>query len=84
MSDPLREHQRYLTRRTFLGDATRGIGAIALGSLLVRDAAGACAARSWLNVVSRCVTWSTAWPKMRGTRRLATAAPRAHRIASTA
>jgi uncharacterized protein (DUF1501 family) len=39
MNDPLREHERYLTRRTFLGDATRGIGAIALGSLLVRDAA---------------------------------------------
>ena len=34
MSDAFHEYQRHLTRRTFLGDVTRGIGSIALGSLL--------------------------------------------------
>lgn len=34
MSDAFHDYQRLLTRRTFLGDVTRGIGSIALGSLL--------------------------------------------------
>jgi hypothetical protein len=41
MNDPLLEYQRHLTRRTFLGDATRGIGSLALGSLLFPDLAKA-------------------------------------------
>ena len=40
MSHPLDDYLRHLTRRTFLGDATRGIGSIALGSLLVRRRPG--------------------------------------------
>src|SRR5436190_8466391 len=31
---PLHERLQHLTRRTFLGDITRGIGSVALGSLL--------------------------------------------------
>ncbi len=34
MKDPLDDYKRLLTRRTFLGDVTRGIGSIALGSML--------------------------------------------------
>jgi len=34
MHDPIDERLQYLTRRTFLGDISRGIGTIALGSLL--------------------------------------------------
>jgi uncharacterized protein (DUF1501 family) len=34
MNHPLDDYQRHLTRRAILGDATRGIGSIALGSLL--------------------------------------------------
>jgi uncharacterized protein (DUF1501 family) len=34
MHTPLHERLQHLTRRTFLGDITRGIGSIALGSLL--------------------------------------------------
>jgi uncharacterized protein (DUF1501 family) len=41
MFHPIDDHLRRLTRRTFLGDATRGIGAIALGSLLGPRAARA-------------------------------------------
>jgi uncharacterized protein (DUF1501 family) len=44
MSNPLREHEQHLTRRAFLGDATRGIGGIALGSLLFPDPARAAGA----------------------------------------
>ncbi len=32
--NPLQEHLTHLTRRTFLGDVGRGVGAVALGSLL--------------------------------------------------
>ena len=32
--NPLEKYQQHLLRRTFLGDATRGLGSIALGSLL--------------------------------------------------
>lgn len=32
--NPLEKYQQHLLRRTFLGDATRGLGGIALGSLL--------------------------------------------------
>jgi hypothetical protein len=35
--DPLREHQRHLTRRQFFGKSAVGIGTAALASLLVRD-----------------------------------------------
>src|SRR6187401_1280061 len=31
---PIHERLQHLTRRTFLGDITRGIGSVALGSLL--------------------------------------------------
>jgi uncharacterized protein (DUF1501 family) len=41
MNQPFNDHLKLLTRRTFLGDATRGIGSIALGSLLLPDAARA-------------------------------------------
>jgi len=41
MSHPLHDHLRQLTRRTLLGDATRGIGTIALGSLLFPEKASA-------------------------------------------
>src|SRR5829696_3522397 len=41
MSDPLLDYRRHLTRRSFLGDATRGIGSVALGSLLFPEAAKA-------------------------------------------
>ena len=34
MHDPIRQRLQHLTRRTFLSDITRGIGSIALGSLL--------------------------------------------------
>src|SRR5262245_18320793 len=41
MSHPFDDYQRHLRRRTFLGDVTRGIGSIALGSLLFPDLARA-------------------------------------------
>jgi uncharacterized protein (DUF1501 family) len=44
MSRPSQDLRRLLTRRTFLGDATRGIGSIALGSLLASERAGAAGA----------------------------------------
>jgi uncharacterized protein (DUF1501 family) len=44
MSHPLDDYRQHLTRRTFLGDVTRGIGSIALGSLLFPDLAGAAGA----------------------------------------
>src|SRR5829696_6644316 len=34
MHAPIHERLQHLTRRTFLGDVTRGIGSMALGSLL--------------------------------------------------
>src|SRR4051794_35997305 len=46
MIHPLDDARRHLTRRTFLGDATRGIGSIALGSLLFPDLAVSGAAES--------------------------------------
>src|SRR6478752_7317122 len=41
MSHPIEDNLRLLTRRTLLGDVTRGIGSIALGSLLLPDSAEA-------------------------------------------
>ena len=41
MSHPLHDYQRHLTRRTMLGDVTRGIGSLALGSLLFPGLANA-------------------------------------------
>ncbi|HUP82018.1 MAG TPA: DUF1501 domain-containing protein, partial [Pirellula sp.] len=35
--NPLEKYQQHLLRRTFLGDTTRGLGGIALGSLLFPD-----------------------------------------------
>ena len=34
MHTPIHERLQHLTRRTFLGDVTRGIGSVALGSLM--------------------------------------------------
>ena len=45
MHSPIHERLQHLTRRTFLGDITRGIGSVALGSLLIPDLARAAAAR---------------------------------------
>src|ERR1700733_3412229 len=46
MHHPVHDYLRQLTRRTFLADATRGIGSIALGSLLLPETArGADASR---------------------------------------
>src|SRR4051794_24031079 len=46
MSHPFDEYLQDLTRRSFLGDVTRGIGAIALGSLLGAPTANAADASS--------------------------------------
>src|SRR5436190_14338641 len=43
MHAPLHERLQHLTRRTFLGDITRGIGSVALGSLLFPSIARAAA-----------------------------------------
>ena len=39
--NPLEKYQQHLLRRTFLGDATRGLGSIALGSLLFPELSNA-------------------------------------------
>jgi hypothetical protein len=51
MIHPIDDHQRHLTRRTFLGDVTRGIGSIALGSLLFPDLANAATRRGGLTAL---------------------------------
>src|SRR5262245_59876962 len=46
MHTPIHERLQHLTRRTFLGDVTRGIGSVALGSLLFPGLARAAEAAS--------------------------------------
>ncbi|QDU89576.1 hypothetical protein Pla175_29680 [Pirellulimonas nuda] len=46
-ADPLDQHAQQATRRAFLGDAARGVGAMALGTMLAADEASAyCVAAS--------------------------------------
>src|SRR3954468_2032528 len=55
MHAPLHERLQHLTRRTFLGDITRGIGSVALGSMLfpgLARAADEAASSGWLKLTN--------------------------------